>query len=184
MKALKVFSYVATAVIAVVLALYVVDDDNVDENESIEEHVAGLIACVETRSCKLTTTEDSVQGLTFRGVYHTMPEKNANIKYMIGNGVVMVVVVANNGKDQFTLTDVDIDGYVDNVGVIKDGKVVLLTDLDPEPWQRLYDSTMRVAWRDVVPDHLKKEIIKLRRVPLEMAPPPPPVPQKKKFIET
>lgn len=183
MKALKVFSYVATAIIAVVFALFVVDDDNANEDESIEEQVAGLITCVETSSCKLAIMEDNVQGLTFRGVYHTMPEKNTNIKYMIGNGVVVVVVVVNNGKDQFTLTDVDIDGYVDNVGIIKDGKVVLLADLDPTPWQRLFDSTMRVAWRDVIPDHIKMEIVKLRRLPLEKAPSEQSTPQKKKFIE-
>lgn len=163
---MKAFRNVAVIVVAIFTVYFLVYHTD-DEEESIEEQVAGLMACVVTETCTSPTTEENVQGVKFLGVYHKMPEKNANIKYLVGNGLVMVIVVTNNGNDQVTLADVDLDGEIDTVGLIKDGKVTPLGTADSGPWQRIYDSSMRIAWKEVIPENIKRELIRTRGLPLE-----------------
>ena len=131
-----------------------------DEGVRIESQITGLMACVVTNSCEMKTTEDTLGEFKFLGVYLPIPEKGTSIKYLVGEGgVVMVIIVANNGNSQVTLTDSDVDGIVDMVGVLENGKVSPPDGFNSAPRQYLYVLSMQKAREDVIPQHIKNKLI-------------------------
>ncbi len=152
-KAAALFSFVFVAVFT--LFFY--------EEETIEDHLAGLMTCVVLDNCNIPTTKDSVSGLDFLGIYLKIPENNLKIKYMVGNGVVIVVLVSDE-LNQVTLTDIDFDGNVDLVGIIKKGDVSKPSNEDVVFWQKMYSKSLQMAWERVVPNEIKEA---LKNMPTE-----------------
>lgn len=128
--------------------------------ERVEYQLAGLMACVKKDNCQMRTTEESFSGLDFLGVYLKMPENNINIKYMVGNGFVIVVVVVDQ-DNQVTLTDIGFDGEVDSIGLIKKGEFSQPKNADFAFWQNIYNKSLHAAWERVIPDHIKEELKKM-----------------------
>lgn len=130
------------------------------EEEGTEKQLAGLIACVTLNTCEVPTTNDSFLGLDLLGIYIKIPEENINIKYMIGDGVVIVVVVKDK-DNQATLTDIDFDGNIDTVGLLKEGEIVQPSNTEIDIWKTFYSKSLKVAWDRAVPADIKEMLKKM-----------------------
>lgn len=130
----------------------------IDHNDA----VAGLIACLSSNSCKVPVTIQDFKGVKVIGTYLKMPENGINVKYSIIDGGFNIIVVEDD-ENQTSLTDVDLDGFVDAAFVTENG--ITHTIGDPgysetaTEAQILYMSALTRAWERVIPEDIKKALL-------------------------